>query len=181
MAAQPPDLPRAARAVADLAQAAGEYGQARPTSAPSASGGVEGLATLLAQVRDSLATARYDQAADLMERYQGFRGTLAQGPEQLLAACRLSDELGQLVYRVYQYPGLMQAQDTRDNAVQARLEEVRIALARFKQASAWYAPELLAIPHETMIRWLCDMPELAPYRFPIEDPTGSRARARRGR
>jgi len=109
------------------------------------------------------------EAADLMERYQGFRGTLAQGPEQLLAACRLSDELGQLVYRVYQYPGLMQAQDTRDNAVQARLEEVRIALARFKQASAWYAPELLAIPHETMVRWLRDMPELAPYRFPIEE------------
>lgn len=109
------------------------------------------------------------EVADLMERYQGFRGTLAQGPERLLAACRLSDELGQLVYRVYQYPGLMQAQDTRDNAVQARLEEVRIALARFRQASAWYTPELLAIPHETMARWLDVTPELAPYRFPIEE------------
>jgi len=110
-----------------------------------------------------------DEVAVLMERYQAFRGTLAEGPEQLLAACRLADELGQLVYRVYQYPGLMQAQDTRDNAVQAKLEEVRIALARFRQASAWYTPELLAIPHEEMRRWLDDTPELAPYRFPIEE------------
>ncbi len=110
-----------------------------------------------------------DAAAALMERYQAFRGTLTQGPQQLLAACRLSDELGQLVYRVYQYPGLMQAQDTRDNAVQARLEQVRIALARFRQASAWYTPELLTIPQETMTRWLADTPELAPYRFPIEE------------
>jgi oligoendopeptidase F len=110
-----------------------------------------------------------DGVSALMERYQSFRGTLAQGPEQLLAASLLADELGQLVYRVYQYPGLMQAQDTRDNAVQARLEEVRIALARFRQASAWYTPELLAIPHETMRRWLDGTPELAPYRFPIEE------------
>jgi high-affinity iron transporter len=72
MEAQPPDASRAATAVADLAQAAGQYGQARPTSAPAASGGVQGLATLLAQVRDSLATARYDQASDLMESYVGL-------------------------------------------------------------------------------------------------------------
>ncbi len=110
-----------------------------------------------------------DEVARLMESYQAFRGTLAQGPQHLLAACRLSDELGQLVYRAYQYPGLMQAQDTRDNAVQARLEEVRIALARFRQASAWYTPELLTIPHETMRSWLDATPELAPYRFPIEE------------
>jgi oligoendopeptidase F len=110
-----------------------------------------------------------DEVAVLMGSYQGLRGTIAQGPRRLLAACRLSDELGQLVYRVYQYPGLMQAQDTRDNAVQARLEEVRIALARFRQASAWYTPELLTIPHETMRRWLDETPELAPYRFPIEE------------
>lgn len=71
MEAHPPDALRAARAVADLAQAAAEFGQARPISAPSARG-VDGLAALLAQVRDSLATARYDQASDLMESYVGL-------------------------------------------------------------------------------------------------------------
>ena len=103
----------------------------------------------------------------LMERYQEFHGTLAEGPQQILAVSRLSDELGQLLYRVYQYPGLMRAQDTRDNDVQAKLEQVRIALALFEQATAWYTPELLSIPETTMRDWLDATAELEPYRFPI--------------
>jgi oligoendopeptidase F len=106
---------------------------------------------------------------ELMDSYQEYRGTLAEGPGRLLAASRLSDELGQLAYRVYQYPGLMRSQDTRDNEVQARLEQVRIALARFRQATAWYTPELLEIPEETVQGWLDGTSDLAPYRFNIEE------------
>jgi oligoendopeptidase F len=103
----------------------------------------------------------------LMEDYQQFRGTLADGPHRVLSASRMSDELGQLAYRVYQYPGLMRSEDTRNNDIQARLETVRIALARFRQATAWYTPELLEIPEDTMRAWLEETPELDPYRFPI--------------
>jgi oligoendopeptidase F len=105
----------------------------------------------------------------LMDSYEQFKGTLAEGPEQVLAANRLSDELGQLAYRVYQYPGLMLSQDTRENEVQARLERVRIAFAKFRQATAWYTPELLAIPEETMKDWLDATDEFEPYRFPITE------------
>ena len=104
-----------------------------------------------------------------MEDYQVLKGTLAEGPNRILEASLLSDELGQLAYRVYQYPGLMRSQDTRDNAVQARLEQVRLALAAFRQATAWYTPELLEIPEEKMRGWLDTTPELAPYRFGIEE------------
>ncbi len=105
----------------------------------------------------------------LMERYKGFEGTLAEGPERILAASLLSDELGQLLYKVYQYPGLMRSEDTRNNDVQARLERVKIVLARFRQATAWYQPELLRIPEVTMQEWLDATPALAPYRFGIEE------------
>jgi oligoendopeptidase F len=105
----------------------------------------------------------------LMDRYQEFEGTLAEGPDRILAVSLLSDELGQLLYRVYQYPGLMRTEDTRDNQVQARLERVKIMMAKFRQATAWYQPELLRIPEETMQGWLDDTPELAPYRFGIEE------------
>ena len=104
-----------------------------------------------------------------MDSYQELKGTLSEGPNRILEASLLSDELGQLAYRVYQYPGLMQSQDTRDNAVQARLEQVRLALAAFRQATAWYTPELLEIPEETMQGWLDETPQLAPYRFGIEE------------
>lgn len=111
----------------------------------------------------------FGELEELMARYQAFEGTLSEGPDRILAASRLSDELGQLLYRVYQYPGLMRAEDTRNNDVQARLERVKIAMARFRQATAWYEPELLRIPEETMQQWLDATPELAPYRFGIEE------------
>ena len=105
----------------------------------------------------------------LMEAYQALKGTLAEGPHRILEASLLSDELGQLAYRVYQYPGLMQSQDTRDNEFQARLEQVKLVFAEFRQATAWYTPELLEIPAETMREWLDRTPELDPYRFGIEE------------
>jgi oligoendopeptidase F len=111
----------------------------------------------------------FGRLEELMERYKDFEGTLAQGPDRILAASKLSDELGQLLYKVYQYPGLMRAEDTRDNDVQARLERVKIVLAKFRQATAWYQPELLRIPEMTMQEWLDATPELAPYRFGIEE------------
>ena len=105
----------------------------------------------------------------LMARYQDFEGTLADGPDRILAASQLSDELGQLLYKVYQYPSLMRSEDTRDNDIQARLERVKIILVQFRQATAWYQPELLRIPEATMRGWLDTTPDLAPYRFGIEE------------
>jgi len=110
-----------------------------------------------------------ERLQELMDSYQELKGSLAEGPQRILEASLMSDDLGQLAYRVYQYPGLMQSQDTRDNSVQARLEEVKLALAAFRQATAWYTPELLEIPEETMQAWLDTTPALAPYRFGIEE------------
>ncbi len=108
--------------------------------------------------------ARVDE---LLAAYLELKGTLADGPLRVLQACRLSDKLGQLSYRLYRYPGLMQSQDTRDNAVQARLDRVKTVFAKFAQATAWYTPELLTIPRATMQEWLASTPELEPWRFPI--------------
>ncbi len=106
---------------------------------------------------------------ELMDRYQVFKGTLAEGPDQILAASKLSDDLGQLAFKVYRYPALQQQQDTSDNTFQSRVGQVQVAFVKFNQAIAWYTPELLMIPEQTMQQWLNDTPELAPYRFSIEE------------
>jgi high-affinity iron transporter len=72
MEAVPPDAARAGQALDELAQAAGRYGQATAGSAVGPTGSVDSLGTILAQVRDSLATAHYDQAGDLMESFVGL-------------------------------------------------------------------------------------------------------------
>jgi len=72
MEAAPADTARAGQALSDLARAAEEYGRTPAGPSASRTGTVESLGTLLAQVRDSLATARFDQASDLMESFVGL-------------------------------------------------------------------------------------------------------------
>src|SRR5688572_14231920 len=85
-----------------------------------------------------------------IDRYAALKGTLAQGAERLLEAFRLSEELGQLAYRVWYFPSLRYDEDQRDNTISARRQQVQILFARWKQAESWFAPELLQVPLETV-------------------------------
>ena len=69
---------------------------------------------------------------EIMKEYADLKGTLAAGPEAVLKANKLGDELGMLAYKVYRYPALTSAQDTRDNSVAARLQQVADAAARLR-------------------------------------------------
>ncbi len=104
-----------------------------------------------------------------IDEYAALKGTLAQGPDRLLAAYRLGDELGQLAYRVYFFPSLRYDEDQRDNSVNARKQQVQALLARWQEAMSWFSPELLSIPLETVRAWMASHADLAVYRFAIEE------------
>ena len=115
----------------------------------------------------------WDEARAELERriaeYAALKGTLARGPDRLLAAYRLNDDLGQLAYKVYFFPSLKYDEDQRDNSVNARKQQIEALIARWQQATSWFSPELLTIPLETVRSWLASTPELAVYRFAIEE------------
>jgi oligoendopeptidase F len=117
--------------------------------------------------------AVWEQARAELERrigeYAELKGTLARGPDRLLAAYRLNDALGQLAYKVYFYPSLKYDEDQRDNRVNARRQQVQALMARWQEATSWFSPELLAIPHATVKGWLDTNADLAVYRFAIEE------------
>src|SRR6266850_8032005 len=100
--------------------------------------------------------------------FTAFQGTLAQGPERLLASFKAMDEMGALSYRVWYFASLHYDEDQRNNDINARRQQVQILFARQQQASSWFNPELLAIPLETVRVWLDANPDLAVYRFAIE-------------
>ena len=102
-------------------------------------------------------------------RYAALKGTLAGGPENLLTAFRLSEELGQLAYRVWYYPSLQYDEDQRDNTINAKRQQVQILFARLGQAESWFNPELLTIPLETVRGWMDHSEALRVYRFAIEN------------
>jgi len=104
-----------------------------------------------------------------IEEYAALKGTLGQGPERLLAAFRLNDDLGQLAYKAYFYPSLRHDEDQRDNSVNARKQQIQALLARWQQATSWFSPELLTIPLDTVRGWMSGSADLAVYRFAIEE------------
>ena len=113
--------------------------------------------------------AAYKQLEAGVERYAALQGTLAGGPERLLDAFKLSEQLGQLAYRVWYFPSLKYDEDQRDNTVNARRQQVQILFAKWKQAESWFNPELLQIPLETVRQWMDSSEPLRLYRFAIED------------
>jgi len=105
-----------------------------------------------------------------MDAFAALKGTLASGgAAQLLKAYQAYDEIGKLEYLTYGYASLQRDIDTRDQAVAGRFQRVGTAFAKFATATAWFTPELLAIPETTVSGWIAQTPALAPYRFTILD------------
>jgi oligoendopeptidase F len=113
--------------------------------------------------------AAYKQFEAGIGRFATLKGTLAQGPDRLLEAFRLSEELGQLAYRVWYYPSLRYDEDQRDNSVNAKRQQVQILFARWQQEESWFNPELLKIPLSTVREWMEASEPLRLYRFAIEN------------
>jgi oligoendopeptidase F len=102
-----------------------------------------------------------------IDAFPAFQGRLAE-PGQLLAAFKAMDAMGELSYKVWYFASLRYDQDQRDNAVNARRQQVQILFARQAQVSSWFNPELLALPLDTVRGWMEASSELAVYRFAVE-------------
>jgi oligoendopeptidase F len=104
-----------------------------------------------------------------VDEFPARQGTLGRGADRLLEALQAMDEVGQLAYRVWSYAALKYDEDQRDNAANARRQQVQALLARWSQATSWFNPELLRVPLETVRQWMADHAALAVYRFALEE------------
>ncbi len=104
-----------------------------------------------------------------MDVFAGLKGTLSKGASALLKAYEAFDEIGKLQYLVYRYVQLQRDVDMQDQTMAGRLQRVSAIFAKFDTATAWFMPELLALPQATSEEWVAKTPALAPYRFPILD------------
>jgi oligoendopeptidase F len=113
--------------------------------------------------------AAFEELEGKIASFAALAGTLDAGGGSLLAALRLRDDIGQLEYKVWYFAALWYDQDQRDNQINARRQRVQILFAKGAQASAWFDPEVLKIPLETVQKWMATTPGLEMYRFAIED------------
>ncbi|MES2101374.1 MAG: oligoendopeptidase F [Pseudomonadota bacterium] len=105
----------------------------------------------------------------LMAAFVQLKGSLKGGPEALVTAYQAYDEIGKLQYRLYRYPQLQRDVDGSNQAIAGRFQRVMAVFARFDAATAWFQPELLALPEADVKAWIARTPALAPYAFGITD------------
>ncbi|MBS1372022.1 MAG: oligoendopeptidase F [Lentisphaeria bacterium] len=107
--------------------------------------------------------ADFNRIKPLAEAFLAFRGRLAEGASVLRQAIETLDAFERLGEKVYVYAHLRSDENTADNGNRARVDRVEGLFASLAETSAWFDPEIMAIPDDVMKRYLDD-PELELYR-----------------
>jgi oligoendopeptidase F len=99
--------------------------------------------------------------------YTKFRGTLGQSPAALAACLEFDIAFERLGDRIGTYAFLKHTEDVSNGTYQGMKARYIGVAAKAAEAGSYIRPEILAIPDETIRRFL-DAPELAPHRLTLE-------------
>lgn len=113
-------------------------------------------------------TAALEKASQLPVQSSRWKGTLGSSPENLAAALEQVLQANRTVEKLYVYAHLRQDQDLSDSGAVEMFEKAAALNARLMAETSYLAPEILAVPPETMERWL-QLDLLAPYRTWLDE------------
>ncbi len=109
----------------------------------------------------------YEALKALPEKIAGFAGTLAQSAERLLAFLKLDDDVSLRISRLYGYASCKSDEDTANNAYQDMRGKAGSVAVALSGASAFAAPEIMAMSDETLDGFYRSCPALETYRRSI--------------
>ncbi|MGN0414583.1 MAG: oligoendopeptidase F [Agathobacter sp.] len=108
-----------------------------------------------------------EKAKELCRQMKALEGTLGQSAGQLLAFCRLEDELSFLAARICVYANESYHQDTADAKYQGFASVSDSVMVLVSSSKSFADPEILAIPEETLNAFFEEEPGLSAYRRKI--------------
>jgi len=98
-----------------------------------------------------------------------FQGKVGESAETLLATLKMQEEIWKLLDRVGEYAMMRRDEDSTVSACQAMAQRALGLYSQAGSATAYITPEILAIPEETLWRYVDETPALAVYRHYLED------------
>lgn len=113
--------------------------------------------------------ADYARAEKAIDKLAGLKGSAAKSGKTLLELLQTRDQASVQVDKIALYASLLHDQDTKDNAAQELNTRANTLADKFKKATAWLEPELVALPSAQIDAWLAADPKLAVYRHYFED------------
>lgn len=114
----------------------------------------------------------------LTQAFLAMQGTLGNGPEQLLTALRLRDEVARRLWVLYTYARQLKDSDGTNVIGQSLNERAGSFAARTSAALAFIDPEILAIPEATLTTWVTQTEGLQLYAYELEKLNRQRAHIR---
>ncbi|MCH9610927.1 MAG: Oligoendopeptidase F, plasmid [Chlamydiales bacterium] len=101
------------------------------------------------------------------EKLLQFRGRLGEGSSVLQEALEALFAASRELEKLHTYAHMRHDEETTADNFKSDYQKIMAKYAQFQQESAWFDPELLALPKETIESYL-QSEELKPYRFYLE-------------
>ena len=109
-----------------------------------------------------------EEAKALPARTRAYAGRLGESAETLLEFMKLGDEIRLKLEKIYGYASLSADRDTSDSKYQDFRGRAASLYAAIMGSVAFQAPEIIAIPEETLQKFYEESPELLTYKRSID-------------
>jgi oligoendopeptidase F len=109
----------------------------------------------------------YQVLEGMVPELKAYKGRLSEGAATLRAFFDMDVETDRLFDKLYNYAGRRSDEDTSNSHYKGLVERMRGLATRASEATAFFRPEVMAIPDEQMQAMLASG-ELAPFRFRLE-------------
>jgi len=118
---------------------------------------------------DELWQEEYNRIKEMLPRISEYQGKLSESAETLLGYLKLSDELYQLMERVYVYANQKNHEDTANPVYQDLSSKAGTLYVQVSSATAFATPEILSIPEEKLKQYIQECEGLRLYEFYLQD------------
>jgi oligoendopeptidase F len=127
---------------------------------------------------DQLWEENFTYISQQLPKLAALQGSLGQTAQALNQALRLRDQLAEVLERLAVYATMRFHEDTTRTQYQAQADRAMTLFAEFSMATAFFVPEILAIPPERLENYFIQEPELALFRHQIDDILRARPHVR---
>ena len=121
--------------------------------------------------------AAYAEVESKIPELAAYKGRLGESADVMVAVTELLNETMKTIEDVYVYAGQWQRTDTRDAEANTYVGRAQSLYARFGQAVAYFEPEIVQLPGETIAKYLED-PRLETYSHMLDNMLRTKAHTR---
>ncbi len=111
----------------------------------------------------------FQKLEGMLPQLEQLAGTLGTDGEALLDALQQRDEASKLLLQVYVYVNLRHCEEMTNSHYQALTDRATSMFARFGAATAFFEPEILAIPDERMDEFFASVDALEVYKHELNE------------